>query len=167
MNIFIDFGPGAKPHHAKKYKELGYHTIGIDAYMNHSEEHFDEFVKDFWHTADVPKADAWACTNALEHVPEDMLDETLAGMAARVQGPGLLVIDLKDHKFGKPGTDMAHWEYREYRSDPTESTYLNRLTVEEWLDKLADHFIWDVEETDKNQYGETYVIWLENVYAYT
>lgn len=129
----IDFGCGSG-RALKKFSELGYETLGVDITPTciDAELNIPLCISPLWNMPDL-EGDFGFCTDVLEHLPTEHLDESLFNIKKSVNRVYFQISTVPD-KFGNAIGDILH---------------LTVKPMDWWLDKLSHY--WDVDVL--NDYG--------------
>jgi hypothetical protein len=136
----IDYGCGSGKA-ATMFQRHGMNTTGIDFAMNcvHPGAEFSVFlVACLWELPDV-QADWAYCTDVMEHIPSEKVNDVLRGIAKRTRKGAFFNIATRDDVMGGMIGKRLH---------------MTVLTAEAWLDLLSQY--WSVEMTAGD--GEVYFI---------
>jgi SAM-dependent methyltransferase len=113
----IDFGCGTGRASAK-FRSLGYNVKSIDFAANCVDEGIDlDFIQAcLWELPDI-KAEYGYCTDVMEHIPPEKVQEVIAGIAARCESAYFNIATRDDCLGGLIGKklhmtvmDASHWE---------------------------------------------------------
>lgn len=134
-----DFGC-ARGYVVKAFRWLGYEAYGQDI-SEWAIEHADEEVKRYLQVCAMPLTADWILAkDVLEHIPDGMLEGTLAGLA-RAARRGLFIV--------VPLGDGERYIIPEYEKD---ITHRQRLPLTAWYDLLARSLPEDEEWTIETTY---------------
>lgn len=120
----IDFGCGTgRP--AQRFKNLGFDVTGIDHAYNCLDEDIDIklVIANLWDLPDI-EAEYGYCTDVMEHIPQDKVDDVIAGISNRV----------------KTCFFAIHTDHDAMGSLIGETLHLTVQDADWWHDKLSVHF---------------------------
>lgn len=111
----IDFGCGTgRP--AQMLHDRGFKVTGIDHALNCRDEGctFDFRVENLWKLPDSLKCDYGFCTDVMEHIPTEKVDDVLSGIANAVRDSAFFAISFHDDSFGNYVGERLHLTVRDH-----------------------------------------------------